>query len=47
MALLMGWQFIAAELDGGPIVIVLLTGLFRVFRRELQLRVAPRGARRS
>ncbi|MGH4007492.1 MAG: permease [Pseudonocardiaceae bacterium] len=36
MALLMGWQFTAAEFVGGPIMIVLLAVLFRIFvRREL------------
>src|SRR3954451_1691381 len=31
MALLMGWQFTAAEFVGGPIMIVLLAVLFRIF----------------
>jgi hypothetical protein len=31
MALLMGWQFTAAEFAGGPIMIVLLAVLFRIF----------------
>ncbi|MFF5757408.1 hypothetical protein ACFY7A_18420 [Streptomyces longwoodensis] len=43
----MGRQFIAAEFDGGPIMIVLVAGMFRVFLRERQLRLAPRGANRS
>jgi uncharacterized membrane protein YraQ (UPF0718 family) len=34
MALLMGWQFTAAEFVGGPIMIVLLAVLFRLFVRE-------------
>ncbi|GHF79767.1 hypothetical protein FHX82_005811 [Amycolatopsis bartoniae] len=34
MALLMGWQFTAAEFVGGPIMIVLLAVLFRVFVRK-------------
>ena len=33
MALLMGWQFTAAEFVGGPIMIVLLAVLFRLFIR--------------
>ncbi len=33
-ALLMGWQFTAAEFAGGPIMIVLLAVLFRVFVRS-------------
>jgi uncharacterized membrane protein YraQ (UPF0718 family) len=33
MALLMGWQFTAAEFVGGPIMIVLLAVLFRLFVR--------------
>jgi uncharacterized membrane protein YraQ (UPF0718 family) len=34
MALLMGWQFTAAEFVGGPIMIVLLAVLFRIFVRQ-------------
>jgi uncharacterized membrane protein YraQ (UPF0718 family) len=34
LALLMGWQFTAAELVGGPIMIVLLAVLFRLFLRQ-------------
>jgi uncharacterized membrane protein YraQ (UPF0718 family) len=34
MALLMGWQFTAAEFVGGPIMIVLLAVLFRLFVRK-------------
>src|SRR2546422_5941686 len=34
MALLMGWQFTAAEFAGGPIMIVLLAVLFRIFVRR-------------
>src|SRR5690348_4529448 len=34
LALLMGWQFTAAEFVGGPIMIVLLAVLFRVFLRR-------------
>src|SRR5437868_10707649 len=33
LALLMGWQFTAAEFVGGPIMIVLLAVLFRLFVR--------------
>jgi uncharacterized membrane protein YraQ (UPF0718 family) len=34
MALLLGWQFTAAEFVGGPIMIVLLALLFRFFARQ-------------
>src|SRR3954471_6137818 len=34
LALLMGWQFTAAEFIGGPIMIVLLAVLFRIFLRQ-------------
>ncbi|WP_116198727.1 permease [Amycolatopsis circi] len=34
MALLMGWQFTAAEFVGGPIMIVLVALLFRIFARK-------------
>src|SRR5436309_4852449 len=34
LALLMGWQFTAAEFVGGPIMIVLLAVLFRLFVRR-------------
>jgi uncharacterized membrane protein YraQ (UPF0718 family) len=34
MALLMGWQFTVAEFVGGPIMIVLLAVLFRLFVRK-------------
>src|SRR5437879_3264803 len=34
LALLMGWQFTAAEFVGGPIMIVLVAVLFRLFLRR-------------
>jgi uncharacterized protein len=34
LALLLGWQFTAAEFVGGPIMIVLVTVLFRLFVRK-------------
>jgi uncharacterized membrane protein YraQ (UPF0718 family) len=34
MALLLGWQFTAAEFLGGPIMIVLIAVLFRLFLRQ-------------
>src|SRR5436190_19280512 len=34
LALLMGWQFTAAEFVGGPIMIVLIAVLFRLFLRR-------------
>jgi uncharacterized membrane protein YraQ (UPF0718 family) len=40
MALLLGWQFTLAEFVGGPIMIVLLAVLFRLFLRERLLRDA-------
>ncbi|GAA1219357.1 permease [Kitasatospora nipponensis] len=40
LALLMGWQFTAAEFVGGPIMIVLLAVLFRLFLRSKLLREA-------
>src|SRR3954454_8368869 len=40
LALLMGWQFTAAEFVGGPIMIVVLAVLFRLFLREKLLREA-------
>ncbi|MEU5313779.1 permease [Streptomyces sp. NPDC021562] len=40
LALLMGWQFTAAEFVGGPIMIILLAVLFRLFLRDRLLRQA-------
>ncbi|MFC1442712.1 permease [Streptacidiphilus sp. N1-10] len=40
LALLMGWQFTAAEFVGGPIMIVVLAVLFRLFLRDKLLREA-------
>ncbi|TDT95970.1 hypothetical protein EDD99_7812 [Streptomyces sp. 846.5] len=40
LALLMGWQFTAAEFVGGPIMIVVLAVLFRLFLRDRLLREA-------
>jgi uncharacterized membrane protein YraQ (UPF0718 family) len=40
LALLMGWQFTLAEFVGGPVMIVLLAVLFRVFLRAPLLRQA-------
>ncbi|MEV0915744.1 permease [Streptomyces sp. NPDC049967] len=40
LALLMGWQFTAAEFVGGPIMIVVLAVLFRLFLRDKLLRQA-------
>src|SRR4051794_17636599 len=34
LALMLGWQFTAAEFVGGPIMIVLLAVLFRIFVRK-------------
>src|SRR6202522_1400308 len=40
LALLMGWQFTLAEFVGGPIMIVVLAVLFRLFLRDRLLRAA-------
>ncbi|MFF0163736.1 permease [Streptomyces sp. NPDC005263] len=47
LALLMGWQFTAAEFVGGPIMIVLLAVLFRIFLRDKLLRSAREQAERG
>ncbi|MBV9140507.1 MAG: permease [Pseudonocardiales bacterium] len=47
VALLMGWQFTAAEFVGGPIMIVLLALLFRLFVREKLVRAARQQADKS
>ncbi|MGQ4350145.1 permease [Streptomyces sp. SAS_275] len=47
LALLMGWQFTAAEFVGGPIMIVVLAVLFRLFLREGMLRRAREQAERG
>jgi uncharacterized membrane protein YraQ (UPF0718 family) len=40
LALLMGWQFTLAEFTGGPLMIVILAVLFRIFLRDKLLRQA-------
>ncbi|MEV6483883.1 permease [Streptomyces sp. NPDC051576] len=47
LALLMGWQFTAAEFVGGPIMIVVLAVLFRLFLRQRLLRRAQEQAERG
>ncbi|WP_432167942.1 permease [Streptomyces sp. bgisy031] len=47
LALLMGWQFTAAEFVGGPIMIVVLAVLFRLFLRDKLLRQARDQAERG
>ena len=47
LALLMGWQFALAEYVGGPIMIVLLAVMFRLFLRERLLRQAREQAGRG
>ncbi|MEU8980614.1 permease [Streptomyces sp. NPDC048309] len=47
LALLMGWQFTLAEFTGGPVMIVLLAVLFRLFLRERLLRQAREQAERG
>ncbi|MFD8306314.1 permease [Streptomyces sp. NPDC059690] len=47
LALLMGWQFTLAEFTGGPIMIVVLAVLFRIFLRQRLLREARAQAGRG
>jgi uncharacterized protein len=47
LALLMGWQFTAAEFAGGPIMIVVLAVLFRIFLRDRLLHQAREQAIRG
>jgi len=47
LALLMGWQFTAAEFVGGPIMIVVLAVLFRLFVRSKTLEAARAQAERG
>jgi uncharacterized protein len=47
MALLLGWQFTAAEFVGGPIMIVLIAVLFRLFLRQRLVEVAKYQADRG
>ena len=47
LALLMGWQFTVAEFAGGPIMIVVIAVLFRIFLREKLLREARQQADRG
>jgi uncharacterized membrane protein YraQ (UPF0718 family) len=47
LALLLGWQFTLAEFVGGPIMIVALAVLFRIFLRERLLRAARAQADRG
>jgi uncharacterized membrane protein YraQ (UPF0718 family) len=47
LALLMGWQFTAAEFVGGPIMIVLVAVLFRLFLRQHLLEEAREHADRA
>jgi uncharacterized membrane protein YraQ (UPF0718 family) len=47
LALLMGWQFTLAEFVGGPVMIVFLAVLFRLFLRDRLLSEARRQADRG
>src|ERR1700678_3302055 len=47
LALLMGWQFTAAEFIGGPIMIVMLAVLFRLFVRTRLVDAARQQADRG
>jgi hypothetical protein len=47
LALLMGWQFTLAEFTGGPLMIVFLAVLFRLFLRDRTLRRASEQAERG
>src|SRR5438270_5591492 len=47
MALLLGWQFTAAEFVGGPLMIVLVAVAFRLFLRQRLLASAEAQAERG
>jgi hypothetical protein len=47
LALLMGWQFTAAEFVGGPIMIVVVAVLFRMFVRQRVVAAAREQADRA
>ena len=47
LTLLMGWQFTLAEFTGGPVMIVILAVLFRLFLRDRLLREAREQAGRG
>jgi len=47
MALLLGWQFTAAEFIGGPIMIIILVLLLRAFLRPKMIKVARRQAEKG
>ena len=47
LALLMGWQFTLAEFVGGPIMIILMAVLFRLFVRQSLLSTAREQAERG
>jgi uncharacterized protein len=47
LALLMGWQFTLAEFTGGPLMIVILAVLFRIFLTDRLLRQARRQSDRG
>ena len=47
LALLMGWQFTLAEFTGGPLMIVVIAVLFRLFLRDRLLREAREQASRG
>jgi uncharacterized membrane protein YraQ (UPF0718 family) len=47
LALLMGWQFTAAEFIGGPIMIIVLAVLFRLFVRSRTIEAARQQAERG
>jgi hypothetical protein len=47
MALLLGWQFVVGEFVGGPLMIVLLVVLFRLFLRPRLLEAARAEAERG
>ncbi len=47
LALLMGWQFTAAEFLGGPLIIVLVAVLFRLFVRQQLIKEASEQANKG
>src|SRR5438128_6315670 len=47
MALLLGWEFVVGEFVGGPLMIVLLALLFRLFLKPRPVEAARAGAERG
>jgi hypothetical protein len=47
MALLLGWQFVAGEFAGGPLMIVLLVVVFRLLLKTHMVEEARREAEKG